>query len=124
MDNKFNFKVNFTRNKDYVNVDLYNSAFQYVDFNDIVVDFTLIVNPTKKGIEVELYSLDKLIIDYLAAQNDETDNMVENLTADKLKEYKISSEIGDDVSVKGLRLDGISVDLIKKVIILKFNDEN
>lgn len=124
MDNKFNFKVNFTRNKDYVNVDLYNSAFQYVDFNDIVVDFTLIVNPTKKGIEVELYSLDKLIIDYLAAQNDETDNMVENLTADKLKEYKISSEIGGDVSVKGLRLDGISVDLIKKVIILKFNDEN
>lgn len=116
---KIKCKAKLTYKNDYLNVDLYNSSFEDIQFEEIIVDFTLSVIEVTNGVELELDTLNKIIAQY----NTIDDNIVDVLDEVKLKEFKVETEIGDDQYAKGLKLTGISLDLIKKYVILKFNDK-
>lgn len=116
--NTINCQTKLEYSKDYLFFDVKNSAFEDLLPVEANVSYTLETLPLNGGgIIIEFKSLDKLILEC----NTETGSVVDVLDAKKLEEFSVNFETGDD-KVTGLRLDGINIDMIKKTIILKFNE--
>ncbi len=116
--NTINCQTKLDYKRDYLHFDVANSAFEDLTPKDATIDFTVNVLPiTNGGIIVEFNSLNKLILEC----DTETGPLIDVLDQKKLEEFSVEFNIGDD-KISGLRLDGIFIDLIKKNITLKFNE--
>lgn len=116
----FKISQKFTHN-DYLNIDIHNSAFDDIYVNEIVVDITLELELTSYSVELKAKSLDKVLLDYTA---DDDNFIIESLDKEKLKEYNIEFEYLNEISMQNsvcIYITGIDVDLIKKEISVKLN---
>lgn len=107
--------------KDYLNIDIYNSAFESIDINEILVDASIQLEVLKYGIELKVESLDKVVLDYTA---DDDNFIIESYDSEKLKEFNIvfdyKNELGMSNSVC-IYITGIDIDVVKKKITLEIN---
>lgn len=116
----FKISQKFTH-KDYLDINVYNTAFEDIYINEISVDISLELELTSYSVELKAKSLDKVLLDYTA---DDDNFIIESLDKEKLKEYKIEFEYLNEISMENsvsIYITGIDVDLIKKEISVKLN---
>lgn len=123
MENKMKFIKKFNK-KDYLNIDIINSAFDDIELISAEVHFTIQLNEFNggAGLSIELYTVDKIVLEYKGyfESSDEWKEITDNYESQELLDFNMSLDIGDDL-IMGIRLDELFIDVIKKDYILKFN---
>lgn len=125
MDKILKFTKNFTK-KDYLNVDIMNSAFDDIDFISASVDFRVQLNEFNSGagLSIELYTVDKITLEYKGyfESSDEWTDINDVYESKELMNLNMNLNIGDD-HIMGIRLDELAIDVIKKDYTLRFNEK-
>ena len=123
MENILKFTKKFD-SKDYLNVYIKNSAFDDIEFISGSVEFRIQLNlfRTGAGLSLELYAIDKIVLEYNGYfESSDEWTKVNEIYEKELIDFNMSLDIGDDKTL-GMRLDELSIDVIKKDYVLKFNE--
>lgn len=128
MDKILKFTKLFTK-KDYLNVHIMNSAFDDIEFISGFVDFRVQLNEFNSGagIQLELYTVDIIKLQYKGyfESSDEwtdIDDTYDFSDSKTMNDFDMSLDIGDD-KILGIRLDELTIDVIKKNYTLRFNEK-
>lgn len=114
--------------KNYIDVQIKNSTFDDIKLIDATIEFTLTLKDYDGGKALDFYSLDKVELNYEGLRYDDNNSnedwteVQDIFNREDIEQFDFDTMFGSDEDIRGYRLDGITIDVIKKTLLLSFNE--
>ena len=115
--------LNITRKLEgYMEISLYNSAFNDTQGAQATIDFQISLDEVYGGYELKFHGVNKLQLDYEGSvpKGDDEEFGPVSETITNFDDWTIDTDFSK-AEIRGMRLDSIIVDVIKKSLTLEFN---